>query len=70
MEVEIPESDINQAVRYELVNLKGERILRGEGRVADLKAELNSRVGNLATGIYIIRVFSTSQTYTTRLLKN
>jgi hypothetical protein len=70
VEVEIPESDINQAVRYELVNLKGERILRGEGRVADLKAELNSRVGNLATGIYIIRVFSTSQTYTTRLLKN
>jgi hypothetical protein len=47
----------------------GRLIFNGKGSVEQLNQQLSQRVEGLATGLYLVRVVGTQQTYTNRFQK-
>ncbi|WP_198172598.1 T9SS-dependent choice-of-anchor J family protein [Hymenobacter ginkgonis] len=64
---EVPETGANLTLDVHTVD--GRLVLRGTGSVEQLNQQLNQRVAGLSSGLYLIRVVGTQQTYTDRFEK-
>ncbi|RZL08515.1 MAG: T9SS type A sorting domain-containing protein, partial [Hymenobacter sp.] len=64
---DVPETGSNLSLQVQ--TLDGRVVLKGTGSAEQLNQQLNQRVGNLGTGLYLIQVVGAKQTYTDRFVK-